>query len=413
MAEEEVDDAFDLPGSPPPEERVVYRWPDGFYVQDLLPSELAAEGKAMGMCVGRADMGYGQAVRDNEIKILSLRRPSGKPLFTFEASIAKGGDDQFRITEFDQIKGKANRLPGFDLGKEGYLTQREVVGERKWSENKFAIMAAARSIKREEVQRAIEYIKSTPAPITATDLMPALTAIALLSLDGDKWASDIVNKSKALQLGIEDDRHVLEGIVSSSATQLSSKAPEPKQNPDRKCGIHDSQCTGFCRPYQRNVRRNPSGTLVGYHGSYTSSRKPVQSQLGDFGPGIYFASDLEDAQEYGPHVYRAELATRRPLVVVDELTPEMDSIRRALRITDEDLEVGDGAPWMTIAGLANALIDAGLVTLRRFTDVIKKAGYDSIVVPARVVREHGAYPESRGGYVIVFDESQILDWRSV
>jgi hypothetical protein len=96
----------------PPEERVVYRFDDGFYVQRLTPGELAEEGKAMRMCVGREDMGYAAALRKGEIQILSLRTPGGRPKFTFEVDMDGG-----KIKGISQIKGKANRLPGFDLGK--------------------------------------------------------------------------------------------------------------------------------------------------------------------------------------------------------------------------------------------------------------------------------------------------------
>src|ERR1044072_8762186 len=89
--DEDDEPPFEDPAdAPPAEERVVYRWEEGFYVLDLLPSEPPEEGKARGMGVGRPDMGYGRAVARGEIKILSVRRPSGKPLFTIEASMKEG-----------------------------------------------------------------------------------------------------------------------------------------------------------------------------------------------------------------------------------------------------------------------------------------------------------------------------------
>ena len=131
----------------PAEERIVHRWPDGFYVLDLLPQELPKEGKNMGMCVGRPDMGYARAVAQGQTKILSLRRPSGKPLFTIEVSVQKG-----RISAVHQIKGKANRLPGWDLGKE-----------------------SRGAFKEDEVRRTLELLEKIGIdPTDARDLRPAL-----------------------------------------------------------------------------------------------------------------------------------------------------------------------------------------------------------------------------------------------
>jgi hypothetical protein len=108
---EDVEEAIDTRSF---EDRIVHRFKDGSYVLDLQPGELAAEGKAMGMCVGREDMGYTKALRRGEIKILSLRTQAGRPKFTFEVEVEDG-----KPTRVVQIKGKANRLPGWDLGKAG------------------------------------------------------------------------------------------------------------------------------------------------------------------------------------------------------------------------------------------------------------------------------------------------------
>lgn len=152
LSEEEPVAVPEVPETPP-EERVIHRFKDGFYVLDLLPKELPAEGKAMGMCVGRADMGYMRAVAKGTMKILSLRRPSGKPLFTIEAAVEKQ-----KIETVDQVKGKANRLPGWDLGKEG-----------------------RGAFKEEEAKKVLELLDVLEIdPTTVDDLKPALQAMKLL-----------------------------------------------------------------------------------------------------------------------------------------------------------------------------------------------------------------------------------------
>lgn len=231
---DEIEGSGDLPDDADPEDvpedRVVHRWPDGFYVQDLIPSELPAEGKAMGMCVGRPDMGYGKAVRQGEIKILSLRRPSGKPLFTFEVGLAQGTPDAWvplrarMIAEVEQIKGKANRLPGFDLGK------------------------TAAPIKRDEVARVYDFVEGAAtkgyfaelAVDDIRDMKPAVEQVNALYRQGDKWAVKLLH-----DLGIESD---------ATIRPRETEPEEPRQNPGAACGLHDEKCAGFCRPYRSRRR---------------------------------------------------------------------------------------------------------------------------------------------------------------
>lgn len=99
----------------PPEERVVYRFDDGFFVQRLTPEELPKEGDSMRMCVGDPGMGYANAVRRREIEILSLRTPAGRPKLTFEIKLDRDGNP----VKAKQIRGRTNRFPGWDLGKQG------------------------------------------------------------------------------------------------------------------------------------------------------------------------------------------------------------------------------------------------------------------------------------------------------
>lgn len=223
VLDESLPDDADLPGATPPAERVVFRWPDGFYVHDLLPSELGAEGRAMGMCVGRPDMGYGKAVRQGEIRILSVRRPSGKPLFTIEAELAprRRVDEAQLIRKIEQVKGKANRLPGFDLGMEH----------------------SGQPLKRDEVQRLYELLMSPafqkqtePPPIDIShsirDMGPAAEAVTSLYDDGDPWAVGLFDR-----LGIRPRTQQRRAVA----------------NPSAACGLHGSQCTGFCVPYRRRA----------------------------------------------------------------------------------------------------------------------------------------------------------------
>lgn len=97
----------------------------------LRPSDLRGESRMMNHCVGEKGMGYIKALKDGEIEIWSLRSRDNKPRFTLEVdpsfhdvaddpglTFFTGGHD--RGVAIKQLKGKANRTPGFaDVRKTG------------------------------------------------------------------------------------------------------------------------------------------------------------------------------------------------------------------------------------------------------------------------------------------------------
>lgn len=78
--------------------QVLYRYPNGWTMRDLLPEECRGEGDAMGHCVG----GYSEEVRRGDKKILSLRDPQNRPHATLE--VLPNGS-------IVQIQGKQNAHP--------------------------------------------------------------------------------------------------------------------------------------------------------------------------------------------------------------------------------------------------------------------------------------------------------------
>lgn len=115
-----IDELKDDESEPKPEapgeitDEVVYKvpGPDGFYVADLRPGQLQAEGSSQGICVGQPRYGYGRRVADGEIKIFSLRTHAGRPKFTIEAEIEPSESDPkgYVVDNIRQVKGKGNRL---------------------------------------------------------------------------------------------------------------------------------------------------------------------------------------------------------------------------------------------------------------------------------------------------------------
>lgn len=122
---EQADAAPALPQS----DNIVYQYPGthdtvagasarGMYVALLRPEQLRQEGADLGICVGRQDMGYRDQVIDGTLDIYSIRTESGRPKFTI--SVYR------RLRQVSQVKGKANRLPGFAAGGAVFSKEDEV-----------------------------------------------------------------------------------------------------------------------------------------------------------------------------------------------------------------------------------------------------------------------------------------------
>jgi len=77
----------------------------GMYVAKLLPSQLKRIGAALGICVGREDMGYRRRLSEGAIELYAILTEADKPKFCIERNV--------RDNRIVQVKGKANRLPGF------------------------------------------------------------------------------------------------------------------------------------------------------------------------------------------------------------------------------------------------------------------------------------------------------------
>ena len=90
----------------------------GMYVAALRPNQLGKEGANLGICVGRKDMPYCRNLKAGEIRIFSVRTEAGKPKFTIEEAVSG--------PVIKQVKGKANRVPGFESGSSQFSKPDEV-----------------------------------------------------------------------------------------------------------------------------------------------------------------------------------------------------------------------------------------------------------------------------------------------
>jgi len=78
--------------------------------------DLGREGRQMRHCVGDKGMGYIRALNNGEIEVWSLRSRDDKPRFTLQVDasfFAKGATPETRGKAIQQVKGKANRVPGY------------------------------------------------------------------------------------------------------------------------------------------------------------------------------------------------------------------------------------------------------------------------------------------------------------
>jgi hypothetical protein len=91
------------------DDSIAGRFARDMYVIRLRPDQLKAESAALKHCVGRSDMPYAQRARSGEIALYSIRDEENRPRFTIEERL-RG------VRGILQVKGKVNRLPGFEGG---------------------------------------------------------------------------------------------------------------------------------------------------------------------------------------------------------------------------------------------------------------------------------------------------------
>lgn len=90
--------------------RVIFNLPNGWTIRELAPDDLDYEGAQMGHCVGGAS--YENAVRDEEIRIISLRDEENVPHATMELQGHLSGSYPHNVTwVIEQVQGKGNTIP--------------------------------------------------------------------------------------------------------------------------------------------------------------------------------------------------------------------------------------------------------------------------------------------------------------
>lgn len=195
------------------ESRILYRFDDGSFIYNVLAEEMPWEGKKLRHCVGNKGMGYIQKVKAGKNEIYSLRTAQNKPVLTIQYDL--------QDKAIHQIKGKANRLPG-------YAAMR---------------IEGAEVIKPDEVKKIVEFIQSIGldpwtdltvkdyAPYPIPDLHPALVETM-----GEPWAPP------AATLPAVDARAKAISFMSGNKRRRNPAAPSCPTHLGEACG------SGFCIP---------------------------------------------------------------------------------------------------------------------------------------------------------------------
>ncbi len=97
----------------------------GMYVARLKVKDLKRESAVLGHCIGNEANGHPKALRDGKTQVFSIRTEVGKPKFTIELRKEYGDIPSGRLAMIGsslwsvaEVKGKANRQPGFEAGKD-------------------------------------------------------------------------------------------------------------------------------------------------------------------------------------------------------------------------------------------------------------------------------------------------------
>ena len=101
--------------APVPQGEVIYRFADGWTVQELTtPKQIYAEGEAVQNCLREGQSGeeYAEQARDGTSRIFSLRTPSGSPRVSMEFKV---DPDEEHGGHFEQVYAKQNTSLGATL----------------------------------------------------------------------------------------------------------------------------------------------------------------------------------------------------------------------------------------------------------------------------------------------------------
>ncbi len=172
---------------------------------------------------------------------------------------------------------------------------------------------------------------------------------------------------------------------------------------------------GVGRPYAKAGRRNPDGGRVTvFHAADGRFEKvdTIRFGGGDYGPGLYTATDPGDTRGHGIVIYRAELAPVRPLVVGSaEAAALAQRLARAVGAA-EFMEESNGDPWVQFVAFFATLVDVGGSSWTKLGQILVRQGFDCIHVPNAVIRaERSSWKgDAAGDFYVVLSAAIVTTW---
>lgn len=142
------------------------------------------------------------------------------------------------------------------------------------------------------------------------------------------------------------------------------------------------------------------GTVRVFRGTNSSKDQLDITHSGgsDYGPGLYFATSVEDAKIYGYRIEQYDVTVNNPIHVGENENLELiEKLMKVLKI-DEEMMI-EGKTWTQLMSLVGVLVEIGQLSWKNFMNYLKKLGYDGIYVHKP--------KKATGDYVAVFDKSQV------
>lgn len=172
-------------------------------------------------------------------------------------------------------------------------------------------------------------------------------------------------------------------------------------------------------PAQETAALNaaPGMALTLYHSSPNPKLTAIDfskvRRLGDYGPGIYFASDKTDTFGYGGTTYAAQVVVTAPLVLAPD-SPSQTEVARiatAFGLAAADVEMlfdADDHPMVSLFGMLEA-VDYSSTSVAQ---VLSGLGYDSVQATNPVVQMRSTKPV-HGDYWAIFKPESILSFKKL
>lgn len=152
-----------------------------------------------------------------------------------------------------------------------------------------------------------------------------------------------------------------------------------------------------------------NGEITVYHATAVKDLKSFDlskaKRLGDYGPGFYFSTEMEDVEKglYGSAIYKVVISISKPLVIDDNDPDEQEfnKLCKMFRVDDDSKEIlFDGNPLVEFFALLEHAYP-----IKSVANGLTKLGYDSVHVKNSVINERT--PGVKGDYYVIWNQEKV------